>query len=371
MKYSDYNINEGKLHNAMDDSKKMQFIRQVFMAFQISPHQDYWQTLLKHSYPGMINFINKCNYTSDLIHLRKETTSAVTLYTNMKDLYKKYLNNNAGATNEICETLKKKGVKISDFDLTIKWFRTDAKQAITDRLKVVKEKYPRESFIPNDINFNESGSNTDVFLEYSGKEEDNREFKNVMEKFDAMFKYYVEFAKVYHDFIEFLTDTKKYKTSKEINKHMSEYSKRRTELDKTFKEMGEKMTGETGISGYDLYKKYTSLYKKFSVKYSDVTLEYKKKYAKEFSEYYDKLSKIWDYFASEEYAERVNKELERVKSIDFSLGSTFARETVLHVNHLRDTIENDLDRIKSVTAYLDPGIANSLRYKVVQALLKK
>ena len=176
---------------------------------------------------------------------------------------------------------------------------------------------------------------------------------------------------MYSDLIDFLTNTKKCKTSKDLNKHISEYRKRKSEMMKKGNELSEKMTGEVGTNSYELYKRYIKLIRKFSIKYSNVTLEYKKNYAEKFASYYNKLSKVWDNYASEEYADKTNNELERIKDIDFALGSAISKEVVTHVNKIRDNIDGDLDKIKLVTGYLDTGIANTLRYKVIQALLKK
>ena len=267
--------------------------------------------------------------------------------------------------------LDKAGVEIKDFDPTIKFFKTTCRDAITERIKELKEKYPREStemYMEGSII---SYDSYNYLLEYSGNEENNREFKGIIEKFDILFKYFVDFETMYSDLIDFLTNTKKYKTSKDLNKHISEYRKRKSEMMKNGNELSEKMTGEVGTNSYELYKRYIKLIRKFSIKYSNVTLEYKKNYAEKFASYYDKLSKVWDDYASEEYADKTNNELERIKDIDFALGSAISKEAVTHINKIRDNIDGDLDKIKLVTGYLDTGIANTLRYKVVQALLKK
>lgn len=56
MNYSDYdtNINEGKIHDKMDDSRFLQQLRRSFMGLKAKPYQVYWQTLKKHEYPGYI-----------------------------------------------------------------------------------------------------------------------------------------------------------------------------------------------------------------------------------------------------------------------------------------------------------------------------
>ena len=146
MKYSDYdNINEGKVHDFFDDNKFLSYWRKVFMGAEIHPHQNYDETLKKHEYPGYLKYIQTRKYLSDLNYIRQDLNSAITFYANLKKIYSEYKRGNKYQDNTVCKKLDKAGVDIKDFDPTIKFFKTTCRDAITERIKELKEKYPRES----------------------------------------------------------------------------------------------------------------------------------------------------------------------------------------------------------------------------------
>lgn len=154
MKYSYYNdlyVNES-LHKFMDENKFLSFWRDAIAGLKIHPHQSQDETLKKHSYPGFLNYINKINYLSELEYIRRDTYMGITYFTNLKTRYKMYLEGDSIHDHEtrtlkkgldkLCKELEDKGVELSDFDPTIKWFREVALKAITARKKYLKEKYP-------------------------------------------------------------------------------------------------------------------------------------------------------------------------------------------------------------------------------------
>lgn len=85
-------------------------------------------------------------------YIRNDISSGITIYKNLKERYKKYLKGEY-PKNSMCETMKKNGVEVKDFDPTIKWFSTVARDAVTKRMAELKEKYPRESVMSIDLNY--------------------------------------------------------------------------------------------------------------------------------------------------------------------------------------------------------------------------
>ena len=144
MRYSDYdNINES-LHNYFDDNKFLSHWRRVFLSVHVNPKQELHETLKKHEHPGYLNMINSRKYISDLKYVRQDLNTFLNLLTNLKRIYSEYKKGNY-QDNKICKQLDENGVEIKDFDPTIKYCKTTVRDAITKRIKELKEKYPRES----------------------------------------------------------------------------------------------------------------------------------------------------------------------------------------------------------------------------------
>lgn len=108
-----------------DDILEEGKLNRVFMGFKIHPHQKLEVTLKKHEYHGYINLIKKQKDIEDLNYIGRDISTSINT---IKKIMEKIKN---GTDTKYSD----KGITVKDCEATIKYFKTVARKAISDRKK--------------------------------------------------------------------------------------------------------------------------------------------------------------------------------------------------------------------------------------------
>ena len=114
----------------------------IILAFKIEPHQSLEESFKKHSYPGYLNLINKCNDLEDLEHLKKDAELGSTRF----DIIAKRIDKCKDGENEenssYYKYIKKhyidNGITLDDVYKYRNWYKDVAYVRIKEKIKEIK-----------------------------------------------------------------------------------------------------------------------------------------------------------------------------------------------------------------------------------------
>jgi hypothetical protein len=201
-----------------------------------------------------------------------------------------------------------------------------------------------------------------ILIEYSGKPENNEEYKKLLEELDEMFKFYVDILDLVGKHIMKCSKIK-VKDEASFRKALNDLYK---DADKTNKEFADLYKD---MEEMPTYRRFDALSKKFSVKYSNITMEDKKKYSVIFIDRLHDLVKIADQFDSK-WINDLNATLPTLRSID----AVYTDKYIQHTQLWYDAFYNEFQRTSQNMRYcifkLDTKRENTLRYQLVQKIFK-
>ena len=118
-------------------------IHKAFIGFKIKNQQDLWESAKKGSYPGLLEFINKCDEIDDLDYLNGEIkfTADQTCNT-IKERIEKCKNGESNENKKYYSFIKKnyidRGVKPSDIEKYKNWLKNTLSPRISERKKELR-----------------------------------------------------------------------------------------------------------------------------------------------------------------------------------------------------------------------------------------
>lgn len=117
-------------------------LHKAFLGFKIKPHQNLWESAKKHSYPGFLEFVKKCNDVDDLKYLLKDTSTAYPALNKMADKLDDAKKNPAPDDRGYRAVKKEfidRGITGDDIRKYCDWLKNVWTPACKDRIKELKK----------------------------------------------------------------------------------------------------------------------------------------------------------------------------------------------------------------------------------------
>lgn len=201
-----------------------------------------------------------------------------------------------------------------------------------------------------------------ILLEYSGKPENNEEYKKTLEELDEIFKLYVEILDLVGKHV-MKCSTIKVKDDKSFHKALNDLYNDADKVNDTFNKK------YSDVSEGTLYSRFDNLSKKFSVKYSNITMEDKKKYATIYNKHLEDLVKIADQF-TEKWINDLNAKLPTMRKIDAIYTDKYIQHTQIWYDAFYREFKRTSQNMRYCIFKLDTKRENTIRYQLIQKIFK-
>ena len=214
-------------------------------------------------------------------------------------------------------------------------------------------------------------------LEFSGNEEKNKELIRYLNLMQERIEFYMVYMKEITDFGDKLLDNcKKAAKSKNVDQVKKVFNDLRCDTD-DFISMIQKKYSAKMQEQYKNFKKYEKLRKKFNNKYSSECMEAKKKIDPKLEALYNQFikSEATEWIAFNE-GDKPQKWFEicdcydKIKRIDVDYAGAFCKYINWYIDVLVDGCRFMLSFINYIRHTLDIEFEDSVRYKIIQRILK-